>query len=138
MNKGDNLLALDVGEQRIGVAVANSQIKIAVAYDTIEVDGTEIEQIERLVISEGVDTIIIGYPRNQSGEPTRQTAYVEAFSDKLVGIVPNIIFQDESLTSVKAEEQLKAQNRPYGKADIDALAASYILEDYMEQKYGRF
>ena len=39
------LLALDVGERRIGVALADSSVRIAIAYDTILVDGTEIDQI---------------------------------------------------------------------------------------------
>lgn len=125
-------LALDVGEKRIGVALADSSVRIAIAYDTIIVDGTEIEQITRLVGQESVDTIVVGYPRNQSGEPTAQTAYVEAFTEQLQGVGPDIVFQDESLTSVKAEELLARQKQPYSKGDIDALAASLILQDYLE------
>ena len=125
-------LALDVGEKRIGVALADSSVRIAIAYDTITVDGTELDQITRLVGQESVDTIVVGYPRNQSGEPTAQTAYVEAFAERLQGIGPNILFQDESLTSVKAEELLARQKQPYSKGDIDALAASLILQDYLE------
>lgn len=128
-----NLLALDVGEKRIGVAVADSKVRIAIAYDTIEVDGSEIEQIARLVGQEDIDTVVVGYPRNQQGEPTAQTAYAEAFAAKLQDIAPEIMFQDESLTSVKAEELLKRQKKPYTKGDIDALAASLILQDYLEQ-----
>lgn len=128
-----NLLALDVGEKRIGVAVADSKVRIAIAYDTIEVNGSEIEQIARLIGQETIDTVVIGYPRNQQGEPTAQTTYVETFAEKLQGIAPEIMFQDESLTSVKAEELLKRQKKPYTKGDIDALAASLILQDYLEQ-----
>lgn len=133
------LLALDVGEKRIGVAVADIAIGIAVAYDTIEVDGTEIEQIVKLLISENISTIVVGYPRNQSGEATTQTEYVEQFVKRLepIEIDAEIVFQDESLTSVRAEELLKAQKRPYQKGDIDALAASLILQDYLELHRGR-
>jgi len=128
------LLALDVGERRIGVALADTSIKIAIAYDTITVDGTELQQIAEIIVREHVDTVVVGYPRNQSGEPTKQTAYVEQFATGLEDIAPNIVFQDESLTSVKAEELLKRQGKPYEKGDIDALAASLILEDYLEQR----
>ncbi len=127
-------LALDVGEKRIGVALADDLVKIAIAYDTIEVDGTEIDQIQNLVSSESITTIIVGYPRNQSGEVTKQTASVEAFADKLVSFGLPIEFQDESVTSVQAESLLKAQKRPYTKGDVDALAASLILQDYLEQQ----
>ena len=128
-----NLLALDVGERRIGVAVADTSVRIAIAYDTIVVDGSEIRQIAELVVAEDINIVVVGYPRNQSGEPTKQTAYVEKFAEQLVDIAPKLVFQDESLTSVKAEEVLKRQKKPYEKGDIDALAASFILEDYLER-----
>ncbi len=128
------LLALDVGEKRIGVAIADTSVKIAIAFETLEVDGTELEQIARIIEQEEAKTVVIGYPRNQQGEATQQTAYVEAFAEKLIDIAPGIVFQDESLTSVKAEEYLKRQNKPYEKADIDALAASLILQDYLEAR----
>jgi len=128
------LLALDVGEKRIGVAVADESIKIAIAFDTITVDGNEIQEIARIVTQEEIEVVVVGYPRNQQGEPTQQTAFVEAFAEKLQDIAPKIVFQDESLTSVKAEEFLKRQKKPYQKSDVDALAASFILQDYLETR----
>ena len=137
MAHSTSLLALDVGEKRIGVALADSAVRIAIAYDTILVDGTEIEQIARLIGFENIDIVVIGYPRNQSGEATKQTECVEKFAERLNGIAPEIVYQDESLTSVQAEERLKASGKPYAKSDIDALAASLILQDYLEMTYGR-
>jgi putative Holliday junction resolvase len=136
MAKPQNFVCLDVGEKRIGVAVGDSDIRIAVPYDTIEVDGNEIEAISLIVIKESAETIVVGYPRNQSGEATAQTAYVEAFAKKLVDLAPTIEFQDESLTSVLAEQQLISYKKPYSKGDIDAQAAAIILEDFLESRYG--
>jgi len=130
--KTKSYVCLDVGEKRIGVAVADSSVRIAVPFQTIEVDGTEIEKIAEIVVREDADTIVVGYPRNQSGESTAQTNYVELFAQRLEDIVPTIVFQDESLTSVMAENRLKSYNKPYSKGDIDALAAAIILTDYME------
>lgn len=132
MSRNKTYLALDVGEKRIGVAVGDSGIRIAVPFETIEVDGREIARIAELYIKERADALVVGYPRNQSGEPTAQTHYVETFTDKLRDITSTIIFQDESLTSVLAEQRLKATKKPYQKGDIDALAAALILEDYLE------
>jgi len=126
-------LALDVGEKRIGVATGDDAVRIAVPLDTVEVDGGELERILEYIIKEEVDAVIIGYPRNQSGEPTAQTQYVEAFAERLKEGVPPIVFQDESLTSVLAEQRLQAMGTPYTKADIDAHAAAIILQDYLEQ-----
>lgn len=136
MAHNQSILALDVGEKRIGVALADPAIRIAVARETIAVDGTEVDRIRQLISYENVAILVIGYPRNQSGEVTKQTAYVEQFTDKLHGVDAEIVFQDESLTSIKAEELLVRQRKPYRKEDIDALAASLILQDYLESRHG--
>ena len=127
-----SLVCLDVGEKRIGVAVADSRIKIAVAFDTVLVDGNEVETIAAIVLREKAETIVVGYPRNQQGETTAQTKYVEQFAKRLQDITDRIVFQDESLTSVIAEQRLIAMKKPYTKGDIDAQAAAIILQDYME------
>jgi len=134
--KTRSLVCLDVGEKRIGVAVADPSIRIAVPFETVLVDGNEIEAIAEIVIRENADTIVVGYPRNQSGETTAQTNYVELFAQRLESLEAAVVFQDESLTSVLAEQQLAAHKRPYTKADIDAQAAAIILQDYMETHRG--
>ncbi len=135
MTNTQTLVCLDVGEKRIGVAVADTAVRIAVPFETIEVDGNEIEAIATIVIKQDADTLVVGYPRNQAGEATAQTDYVTAFADKLKDIAANIVFQDESLTSVLAEDQLLKHKQPYTKADIDAQAAALILQDYLETHY---
>lgn len=136
MSRSKAVIALDIGEKRIGVAVAAGNVRIAVPLEAIEVDGTELEKIVRIVGRENVEAVVIGYPRNQSGEATAQTAVVEAFARRLSDAVSvRQVFQDESLTSVQAEEQLKAYGRPYNKGDIDSQAASLILQDYLENNH---
>lgn len=132
MSKPLRLMALDVGARRIGVAQGDMAVRIAVAYDTVERDGNEVTSIMKLAIDGDVDQIVIGYPRNQSGEPTHQTDAVKQFAEQLKDLDAEIVYQDESLTSVLAEQQLQKSGKPYGKGDIDALAACNILEDYME------
>lgn len=133
MSQNKSFVALDVGEKRIGVAIGDSGVRIAIPFDTIETDGKEIERIARIIIDEHADVLVVGYPRNQSGEPTAQTTYVEQFAKGLIDIAPSIVFQDESLTSVLAEQRLQSYKKPYTKGDIDALAAAMILQDYIEQ-----
>jgi putative Holliday junction resolvase len=130
------LIGLDVGEKRIGVAVADLGVRIAVPFTTIEVDGSEIEAINEIIVKENADTLVVGYPRNQLGEATTQTDYVEKFAKLLENSVATIVFQDESLTSVIAEQRLTAHRKPYSKGDIDAQAASIILQDYLEAHHG--
>ena len=130
------LVGLDVGEKRIGVSVADLSVRIAVPFATVEVDGNEIQSIAEIVIKEQADTIVVGYPRNQQGEATAQTEYVEKFTKRLTYLDKKIVFQDESLTSVLAEQQLISHKRPYSKGDIDSQAAAIILQDYVEQYRG--
>lgn len=131
------IVALDVGEKRIGVAVADTGVRIAVPLDTIEVDGREVAAIGEVLLRESAETLVVGYPRNQSGEATAQTAFVESFVARMGDIANEVVYQDESLTSVLAEQQLMVYNRPYSKGDIDARAAAIILQDYLEAYYGR-
>jgi putative Holliday junction resolvase len=135
MPKLITIVGLDVGEKRIGVAVGDNAVRIAVPFETIDVDGNEIKAISDIVAKENASILVIGYPRNQSGEITAQTKFVEGFTSKLSGVASKIVFQDESLTSVIAEQRLISYNRPYSKADIDAQAAAIILQDYLEINY---
>lgn len=130
-----NLVCLDVGEKRIGVAIGDSDVRIAVPYDTIEVDGNELEAIAEIIVRENAEIVVIGYPRNQAGEPTAQTKYVEEFASELSEMEQKVVFQDESLTSVIAEKRLESFKKPYKKSDIDSQAASIILQDYIEANY---
>lgn len=129
-----NIVALDVGTKRIGVAVADSTVPIAMPLATIEVDGTEIDAIKRVVADRGAKKVVVGYPRNQAGEATDQTAVSESVGRKVAAFA-EVVYQDESLTSIMAEDRLKAAGKPYTKGDIDAAAATIILQDYLEQTY---
>lgn len=138
MSQSKAVLALDVGEKRIGVAAADGSVPIARTLGVVEVDGNELKGILRHIIDEKAGLVVVGYPRNQSGEATAQTTFVEEFTERLrqVTDVP-YTFQDESLTSVLAEQRLQSYGKPYTKGDIDALAAALILQDYLEQHSGR-
>ncbi len=129
-------MGLDVGEVRIGVALGDSAVCLAVPHETIMVDGKEIEHIAEIALRNDVKVIVVGLPRNQQGELTAQSAYSQAFAKKLKYIGAKVVFQDESLTSVLAEERLKSYKKPYTKADIDTEAATIILQDYLEVNYG--
>ena len=129
-----SIVALDVGTKRIGVAVADSVVPIAIPLVTVEVDGTEIDTIKRIVDDRSAEKVVVGYPRNQSGQATDQTAISEAVGRKIADFA-EVVYQDESLTSIMAEDRLKAAGKPYTKGDIDAAAATIILQDYLEQNY---
>lgn len=126
------ILALDVGDKRIGVARANTLARLASPIATLHHGPDTLDEIARLVASEDAATVVIGLPRGLDGQETAQTAHVRAFGSQLESVlhVP-VHWQDEALTSRKAEAELERRGKPYQKGDIDALSATYILEDFL-------
>ena len=128
------VLGLDVGEKRIGVAKADSGTRIAVPVGYINVDGTEWEQISHIANLNDTKLFVLGLPRSNDGNETAQSLYVRNFAKTLTEKIPSakIRFQDESLTSVEAEKRLKSRKKNFEKGEIDAEAASIILQDFIE------
>lgn len=128
------VLGLDIGMARTGVAVANSIARIARPLCVI--DGVENipAAVSDIVKEYDVAAVVVGLPRNMSGQDTEQTNIVRQQAERIREVlsVP-IYFTDEAITSVRAEEELQARKKPYEKADIDMLAAVYILEDYTSE-----
>jgi putative Holliday junction resolvase len=125
-------LGLDVGEQRIGVARGDAIGRIAQPITTILANDAD-KSLAQLVHDTDATDIVIGRPRNQSGDTTNQTSRVQQFvAAHVQPLQLPVHWQDESVTSVIAEERLKQRNKPYQKADIDAEAASIILQDFLE------
>lgn len=131
---GGALLGLDIGSQRVGVAVARAGVRIAHPLTTLQAGASVHEAIAALAREHQVEAVVAGWPRGLAGQHTVQTEATEQFVDRLRALtaVP-VILQDEALTSQKAEAELRARNKPFAKADVDALAATYILEDYMSE-----
>lgn len=136
-NKNQVVLALDVGEKRIGMAWADTMVRVATLMPALEMGSDADGHIKKIVRANDIGTIVIGLPRNQSGEETKQSQYVRDFAMKLDAIDVLVEFQDESLTSVIAEERLQNRGKKYAKADIDSEAAAIILTDYLEANYGK-
>ena len=129
------IIGLDVGTRRIGVAVADSNVRIAVPKTTVTVNnGLEFTEIARIARMNNTDWFVIGMPRNNQGKETAQSDYVREFAKELKMAIPGIKvrFQDETLTSVEAESRLKARKKSYQKGEIDSEAATIILEDFIE------
>jgi putative holliday junction resolvase len=136
--RSNNFLALDVGAVRIGLAIASDQARLPrplMALDAGEMLWTELDKV---IAQEEIGIIIVGLPRNLSGDATDQTRIVEAFVSQLKKHYDLPIYlQDEALTSRQAEEELRQTGRPYTKGDIDALAATYILTDFLHEGASR-
>lgn len=131
LNETGSLLALDVGTVRIGVAVASTIARLPRPLTTLLADDDPIAKIAQLIKQESVVGLVVGRPRNLNGESTAQTAHAEAFAEQLKALGLPVFLQDEALTSRKAEAELEARGKMFTKADVDALAAAFILEDFI-------
>lgn len=128
------IIGLDVGTKRIGVAKADTSVRIAIPNGFVLVNGQEIPEILRIARLNDTNFFVVGLPRSNDGNETAQSAYARKFADTLAASMPGarIYFQDESLTSVVAEERLKKRKKNFEKGEIDAEAASIILQDFIE------
>lgn len=137
------IIALDIGEKRIGTAYADTKVRIAIPREMIPVDGNELANIAKFCRLEKAEALVSGYPRNSQGEATKQTEFVIEFVEKIKAYfaeigqqLPQIYFQDESLTSVTAEERLGSKKElsrnDRAKGIVDSEAATIILQDFIE------
>ena len=138
------IVALDIGEKRIGTAYADTKVRIAIPREMIPVDGNELANIAKFCRLEKAEVLVSGYPRNSQGEATKQTEFVVDFVEKIKAYfesigqaLPQIYFQDESLTSVTAEDRLSSKKHELSRNDrakgiVDSEAATIILQDFIE------
>jgi putative Holliday junction resolvase len=127
-------LAIDIGSRRIGVAIAQSNSCLPQPLTTLTHTDKVIDQLTQLIRLHKVSGLVVGVPRGLDGQITDQTRYTEAFVEALAKVISIPVYkQDEAVTSKQAEAELTTRNKPYSKGDVDALAATYILDDFLQQ-----
>lgn len=128
-----SIIAVDVGEKRVGVAVASTVARIAQPLTTLDYKEA-VPKLRILSDEHQVDTIIVGLPRNQQQQDTQQTKFTKQFMANLAThVTVPIVPYDEAFSSQRARTELQDRKKPYSKADVDALAATFILEDYLRE-----
>lgn len=127
-----SIVALDVGDVRIGLARAYQDLALASPLTWLPRDEHIFAALQEVFQEHQASAIVVGLPRNLNGEDTNQTRAVRQFVEQLKPHVDvPVYWQDEALTSRKAEDELQARNKPFDKGDIDVLAACFILEDFI-------
>jgi len=129
----NSILSLDVGGRRIGLALAGQTAKLASPLGAIDRQAEDTwEALHKVLDTHNVNQVVIGLPRGLDGQETAQTAIIREFAEEFKEHFDHPIqFQDEAVTSRQAEEELRERGVSYNKADVDALAATYILTDYL-------
>lgn len=132
------ILALDYGKKRTGVAVTDPLQLIANGLTTVET-----KQLEKFVLDyvgrEDVERVIMGYPRDMSGEDSENMKRVRPFYNRLKKILDiPVELYDERFTSVLAHRAMRegglGRKARQNKALVDEISATIILQSYMESR----
>lgn len=136
------ILALDVGTKRIGVAVSDELGLLATPRTVVFRRSTQaaLDEIARLVSAEEATLVVVGLPISFDGQLHSQAQSVQQFGERLrarlkVLGVP-LVYADEMLSTVRAEERLRAAGVRVDRIRerIDAMAAAVILEEYLDHQ----
>jgi putative Holliday junction resolvase len=131
------ILGLDVGKRRIGVAISDPLEIIARPHSTIDRTRNAPAKIAAIVEEMNVGKVIVGLPLHLSGAEGEQALDVRKFVEKLrLHVKIAIEFKDERLTTVEAEHRLADRRGDWRKRkkQIDAVAASVLLEEYLRER----
>ena len=135
----ERIMALDVGDVRIGIALSDALGWTAQGLETYtrKDDGRDVAYIVGLADEKGAKTLLFGMPRNMNGTYGPQSEKVRAFAALFEGAFGGAIeFYDERLTTMAAERVLLEADvsRAKRKKVIDKLAATVILQGYLDGK----
>lgn len=138
------LLALDVGDRRIGVAVSDATGLIANPLSVIRraSKAEDFERIARLVREQDVEGLVVGHPLNADGNAGPQAQRVERYAAALAdalqaeGLNLPMVLWDERMSTLRAQEVMIAagRTRKDRRRRIDAVAAAVILQDYLDEQ----
>jgi putative Holliday junction resolvase len=131
-----SIIALDVGDKRVGVAVSfsNLQAKPLKVIPRADFDG-----LLKIIKDFQVSRVVVGEPKNIRGETTSQTLSTRRYVRELISrlkkakVRVRIVMADERLTSFVAKEELKGQSAKKRKDKIHSFSAQVILESYLNE-----
>ena len=135
------VMALDVGDKTIGVAVSDALLLTAQSRPTLRRKDltSDIETLRRLAMENEVHEIVVGQPFHMNGKESPQSQKVARFVDELHKVLDlPVIFWDERLTSFEAEQHLEQMglNWRQRREQVDKIAAMIILQNYLDSRPG--
>lgn len=132
-------LGLDIGRKRIGVAGCDRTGLIATGLMTLNRRSfaQDLVQLQQLAQERQVDVLVVGLPYKLNGEIGAQAKQVQRLAGRLGrSLALPVVYVDERLTSVEAEEQMLAMGHSpaQNKGDIDRRAAAIILQNWLDER----
>lgn len=133
------ILAIDYGKKRTGIAATDPLQLIANGVATVETARLE-SWLTEYMKQEEVERILVGMPRQLSGEPSENAARVVPFMNRLKKLFPHlpVVPVDERFTSTLAHQTMREgglrKKARQNKALVDEISATIILQSYMESR----
>ncbi len=133
------ILALDIGEKRIGVAISDELLFLAHPLTTLQWNGfkTFYAELEHLINEHNISELLIGVPYTLNGNISRKTSDILNIIKKLKNRISIPIMEwDESLSTKQAHGILHRVGKKPSKQKqkIDQIAAVIILQEYLDSK----
>ncbi|UCH24317.1 MAG: Holliday junction resolvase RuvX [Trueperaceae bacterium] len=135
----DVVIALDVGDARIGVARGELGSRFAFGRGHLARSDTahDVAAVKRIVEREGAVRVVVGLPQRTDGSDSPQTKRVRKFARALERQGLEVCFEDERFTTQLAGRHLLASEVPKRKrrekGRLDEAAAVLILESYLQR-----
>ena len=129
------VLGIDYGRARVGVAISDELRLLAHPLETISTKTNVVQRISAIVRDRQIGKVVVGLPRNMSGEAGQAAEEVNGFVEKLRQVAKcPILTWDERLTTVAAERALReaGKNTRESRRYIDQVAAQMILQAYLD------
>lgn len=131
------IIALDIGEKRIGVAVSDAAGKVASPLTVLDAKKTlgDCAELRRLIEDYEVQRLVIGLPLSLDGTEGPQAARVRRAASRLAQFLPlEMEFADERLSSVEAERVMAAAgvSERDRRGEVDKVAAAVFLQSYLD------
>ena len=129
-------LAVDLGDKRTGLAIADEDPKIVHPLSVLEVPigPLLIDAIEQAIGKHDAQALVFGLPLDMDGTIGPRAKLTQEFGKKIaLQTSIEVFYQDERLTSIAAEEHLSQSGKTHKqkKRIRDALAAAEILNDFL-------
>lgn len=133
-----NVVALDIGDVRVGVAYGNTKSKVATPIKVLNINDVLNKSKDfQLIINDYMPELFVcGLPKTLEGEEGKQAKHIKDIADKISKIYGlNVDFIDERLSSKEAKTLLKEQglNEKQIRGKVDSVAASLFLETWLKQ-----
>jgi len=129
-------LGLDLGTRTLGLSFSNGLIATSLKTIRYEDEDKLLEELKQVIDEYKVDCLVLGFPKNMNNTIGPRAQETLVFKEKLESLNYKVELQDERLSTVSAHNYMieADMSRKKRKEKVDALAATIILQTYLDRR----